>query len=265
MHMGCGKDAVPDDALPQMDMVWISGGTFQMGSASEWAGTDDHPVHQVTVSSFSISRHEINQAQYEAVMDTNPSRFRGPDRPVEQIDWYDAAMFCNRLSEIEGLAKFYDDEDLRASERPVRMTWEANGYRLPTEAEWEYACRAGTTSDYYNGNETQEVCVPLDPRLDIIGWYCGNAGDETHEVGEKAPNGFGLYDMSGNVFEWCNDWWGEYSADAQTDPTGPPDGTRPVRRGGSWGAAARFCQSAARGAGSPDGGHDYLGFRPVRR
>jgi len=261
---GCGEDGAPDDGVTQVSMVWIQGGTFRMGSTGQWAGTSDQPVHEVTVSSFFISTHEITQAQHEAVMDTNPSFFLGPNRPVEMLDWYEAARFCNRLSEIEGFSKFYDDDDLNSRALTVRMTWDATGYRLPTEAEWEYACRAGTTTDYHNGNETQEVCDPVDPNLSEIAWYCGNAGDETHDVGQKTPNGFGLYDMSGNVYEWCNDWWEEYSPDSQIDPRGPSTGTRHVRRGGSWGAAARSCRSAARGACIPEGRHDHMGFRIVR-
>ncbi|MBN1425919.1 SUMF1/EgtB/PvdO family nonheme iron enzyme [Candidatus Fermentibacteria bacterium] len=248
-----------------LDMVSLSGGTFQMGSTSSWAYSWEQPVHQVTVSAFSIAKDEVTQAQYQEVMGTNPSYFQGANRPVEQVTWWDAAKFCNALSAREGLTKFYNDDDLNSQASTVRMTWSANGYRLPTEAEWEYACRAGSTTDFYNGNLTNPYCEPLDPNLDLIGWYCGNSNDQTHDVGGKQPNTFGLYDMSGNVWEWCNDWYGDYSSGSQTDPTGPSSGSTRVRRGGSWYSYAQSCRSAYRYDYSPGYSYYDIGFRLVRR
>ncbi|MBN1426019.1 formylglycine-generating enzyme family protein [Candidatus Fermentibacteria bacterium] len=238
-------------------MVSLSGGTFQMGSTSQWADSDEQPVHTVTVSSFYMSKYEVTQAQYQEVMGTNPSYFQGANRPVERVTWYDAARFCNALSVSEGLTPCYNESNWSC-------TFSANGYRLPTEAEWEYACRAGTTTDYYNGNETQSGCSPIDPNLNLIGWYCGNANNQTHDVGGKQPNSFGLYDMSGNVWEWCNDWYGSYSSGSQTDPTGPSSGSYRVLRGGRWYDYAQCCRSANRFYNSPGGSSRYDGFRPVR-
>ncbi|HUU28405.1 MAG TPA: SUMF1/EgtB/PvdO family nonheme iron enzyme, partial [archaeon] len=230
-------------------LVTIPAGTFQMGSST--GNSDEQPVHTVTLTAFQISKYETTQAQYQEVMGTNPAYFTGDDnRPVEQVSWYDAVTFCNKLSESEGLEQCYN-----------LSTWECDftkdGYRLPTEAEWEYACRAGTTSNYYTGDN--------DSDLDKAGWYYGNSGSATHAVGGKQANSFGLYDMHGNVWEWCNDWYGSYGSASQTNPTGSSSGSYRVIRGGGWNISAGGCRSAVRDVnGPPDRVADHLGFRVVR-
>ena len=179
-------------------MVDIKGGVFTMGD-------DETGRVQVTLSPFMMDKFPVTQALYEQVMNKNPSNFKGEDRPVESVSWFDAVEFCNALSQQCGLDPAYtiDNEN-------VKRIPEANGYRLPTEAEWECACRAGTTGDRYG-------------ELDEIAWYDENSGRETHGVGQKQANGFGLHDMLGNVWEWCNDWYGDYPKEPVTDPGGSED------------------------------------------
>ena len=202
------------------DLVRIGGGTFIMGSPADERGRtgSEVPQHQVTVSSFYISKYEVTQAEYQEIMGINPSHNKGANLPVEQVSWLDAVEYCNKRSVKEGLTPAYTINGNNVS-------WEraANGYRLPTEAEGEYACRAGTQTPFYSGTSVEEA-----------GWYTGNSGGKTHPVGEKQPNSWGLYDMHGNVLEWCWDWLGDYSAQAQTDPLGAPQGTSRVYRGGCW-------------------------------
>jgi formylglycine-generating enzyme required for sulfatase activity len=179
-----------------MKFVRIDPGSFKMGSQ------DYGPVHEVTLSKgFYLQATEVTQTQWEAVMGANPSHFKGPDRPVERVSWDDAQEFLRRLNERE--------KDTR--------------YRLPTEAEWEYACRAG-------GQEPDTA-----PNLDDVAWWGKNSKNETHPVGQKKPNAWGLYDMRGNVMEWVQDGYGPYSPEAQVDPQGPPSGRARVLRGGSGG------------------------------
>jgi formylglycine-generating enzyme required for sulfatase activity len=229
--------------------VPVPGGTFQMGSA---AGLSyEQPVHSVTVSAFQMSRYEITQAQYLAVMAGNPSKFTGDDsRPVEQVSWYEAVTFCNKLSERVGLQPCYN-----------LTTWACdfsrNGFRLPTEAEWEYACRAGTATKYYTGEGESDLAR--------AGWYFGDREGATHAVGKKEPNAFGLYDMHGNVWEWCNDWYGKYEGASQVDPRGPATGTNRISRGGSWQDQANECRPTVRYDLDPGDKNYYLGFRVVRR
>jgi formylglycine-generating enzyme required for sulfatase activity len=235
----------------EITMVPIPADNFQMGSTT--GDPDEQPVHTVTLDySFQMSATEITQAQYEEAMGTNPSFFTGDNnRPVEQVSWYDAVTFCNRLSEAAGLEPCYD-----------LSTWECdfskNGYRLPTEAEWEYACRAGTTTNYNTGDSESD--------LDRAGWYDVNSGGTTHPVGQKDPNAWGLYDMHGNVWERCNDWYGVYSSESQTNPTGPESGSIRVARGGSALNIADFSRSAYRSNyAGPDYTSSVSGFRVVRR
>ena len=241
-------------------MVSISAGTFQMGSTGGIPGGES-PVHTVKISKdFLISKYEITQKLYNEVMVTNPSGFKGDNLPVESINWYDAIEFCNKLSDIEGLEKCYTINGTN-----VQCNWNANGYRLPTEAEWEYACKAGTTTDFYSGNLVNGACTPLDINMDSIGWYCGNSGNQTNEVGKKEPNAFGLFDMSGNVWEWCWDWFGSYPNSTVTDPKGPASGVYHILRGGSWNFDAYNCRSARRDGYTPSDSRDNdNGFRVVR-
>ena len=235
------------------NMVRIHGGTFTMGSPVSESGRekDEGPQHKVTVSSFYMGRYEVTQKEYQAVMGTNPSNFKGDNLPVENVSWYDAIEYCNKRSQIAGLTPAYTING-------DNVTWNrnANGYRLPTEAEWEYACRAGTTTAYNTGANIN----------DNTGWYNANSGSKTHPVGQKPANAWGLYDMHGNVWEWCWDRLGSYSSGSQTDPMGAASDSYRVRRGGGWGSSAEGAgaRSALRVSGDPDFRYYNLGFRLVR-
>lgn len=232
-------------------MVEIPAGTFRMGSARAAPGAisrNEGPVHDVTLSAFRLASTEVTQAQFEAVMGFNPSHFKGPELPVSDVGWYEAVAYANELSRREGLQPAYRLEPGPTPTAPL-VFWDrtADGYRLPTEAEWEYAARAGTTTDTYAG-DLQRLgpgfgggCEP-EPVLDRIGWHCGNVRDEGGmRVGRLQPNAWGLYDMLGNVWEWVWDWDNNfvpapYSDGAVVDPAGKAGngpGAR-VLRGGSW-------------------------------
>jgi formylglycine-generating enzyme required for sulfatase activity len=212
----------------RLEMIGIPAGSFCMGSPAGKGEDYEHPQHKVTVAAFYMGKYEVTQAQWRAVMGTNPSNFKGDDLPVENVSWDEAQEFCRKLSQMTG-----------------------HEYRLPTEAEWEYAARSGTTGDYA-GN------------LDAMGWYDANAGRRTHPVGQKQANGFGLYDMHGNVFEWVQDWYGTYQSGEVMNPQGSGSGSTRVFRGGSWYYTAAHCRSTFRYGYSP-GYHDInLGFRLVR-
>jgi formylglycine-generating enzyme required for sulfatase activity len=234
--------------------VRIQGGTFQMGSpANERGRYDGETRHQVTVNSFYMSKYEVTQREYKELMGTNPSFFKGDNLPVENVSWYDAIEYCNKRSEREGLTPVYT---IRGSEdnRAVRWNRSANGYRLPTEAEWEYACRARTTTAYNTGASINNN----------TGWYNANSAGSTQEVGQKAANAWGLYDMHGNVYEWCWDWYGSYASGAQADPVGAASGTNRVIRGGSWSDGGRYLRSAFRSFNTPSLRISDIGFRLVR-
>lgn len=216
----------------KLQMVEILTGSFCMGSSN--GETNENPVHRVTIThGFFMGKYEVTQAQWQAVMGANPSSFKGDDNlPVEQVSWDDAQEFINKLNEMNDGYK----------------------YRLPTEAEWEYACRAGTSGDYY----------AQDP--DDIAWYLDNSGKKTHRVGTKQANAFGLYDMSGNVWEWCRDWYVDTYNGAPTDGSARLSGGEQksrVLRGGSWLYAAALLRSALRNWGTPDFRYDNVGFRVV--
>ncbi len=216
-----------------MEFVLIPAGTFEMGSTK--GDKDEQPVHTVTISKpFYMGKYEVTQAQWQEIMGSNPSLFQGDgSRPVEQV-WFDVVQdFIGKLNAKEG----------------------KNHYRLPTEAEWEYAARAGTTTAYSFGDDAAQ--------LGEYAWYKDNASGQTHPVGQKKPNAWGLYDMHGNVWEWVQDWYQRYSPEAVTDPQGPQSGTHRSRRGGAWNNFAKICRSANRYsvAGFRD---DFLGFRLVR-
>jgi formylglycine-generating enzyme required for sulfatase activity len=237
-----------------LTMAPIPAGEFEMGDNR--GDPDERPAHKVRVSAFYMDTHEVTQKAYEALMQQNPSRSKGPDRPVEQVDWYHGALFCNMRSLKEGLKPCYDSKTLACD-------FNANGYRLPTEAEWEYACRAGTGDRFSFGND--------EARLKNCAWFKANAGQATHPVGQKTANPWGLYDMHGNVAEWCHDFYSEtfYSSSPAGDPHGPASGEKCVLRGGSWRTAEDGCRSSARNSETPrfaDAcfGSDACGFRCVR-
>jgi formylglycine-generating enzyme required for sulfatase activity len=230
-------------------MAVIPAGWFEMGSAA--GQPDEAPVHKVWIDSFLMDTTEVTQDQYTALMVVNPSHFKGGSMPVEQIAWAKAAVFCNKRSEAEGLEPCYDEET-------AACNFSANGYRLPTEAEWEYACRAGTG--------------PGESSLKEAAWFGENAAKTTHRVAEKKPNPWGLYDMLGNVAEWCNDAYGEhyYESSPDRNPRGPDAGKLYVLRGGAWNSRAEGCRPTYRAAENPGFqdacfARDTIGFRCVRR
>jgi len=233
-------------------LVSIPGGSFVMGD--EDGEEDERPARRVTLDAFEMSATEITQGQYESVMGENPSHFTGScDLPVEKVTWFDAISFCNALSMRAGLDPCYDVES-------GACDFSKNGFRLPTEAEWEYACRAGSTTEYYTGSTERDLA--------LAGWYGyegGNSDNRTHPVAEKKPNAWGLYDMHGNVLEWTNDWYGDYDPGATTNPTGNDRGFYKALRGGSWFSEASYCRSAFRINDRPDRNAYFTGFRIVRR
>ena len=214
------------------NMIKVDGGTFTMGATSEQEDPDknEKPTHQVTLSSYYIGETEVTQALWKAVMGNNPSYFKGDNLPVEKVSWEDCQTFIGKLNDLTG-----------------------KSFRLPTEAEWEYAARGGNRSNHtqYSGGSM----------IDDVAWYYGNSGSKTHSVKTKKPNELGLYDMSGNVWEWCQDWNGSYSSNAQTNPTGPDSGSFRVLRGGSWGDFDGFCRSSFRCNDSPGNRYYNLGLR----
>jgi formylglycine-generating enzyme required for sulfatase activity/predicted Ser/Thr protein kinase len=228
------KPTAPTRQSFEPEMVSVQGGTFMMGSpTSEQGHQSDETLHQVTVSSFRMSKYEVTQGQWGAVMGTNPSSFKeGDNYPVESVSWNEVQTFLRKLNAATG-----------------------KQYRLPTEAEWEYAARGGSNGSrsMYSGSSG----------LGSVAWYADNSGSTPHPVGQKQPNELGLYDMTGNVFEWCSDWFGNYPAGAQTNPKGASSSSGRVYRGGSWYVAPTFCRVAYRNSGAPgDRGAD-LGFRVV--
>ncbi|MCD4654968.1 formylglycine-generating enzyme family protein [bacterium] len=255
----------------------IPAGSFDRGSLPGEMCRDNNegPVKTITLTiPFLIQKTEVTQMQWVLVFGSNPSAFEGANRPVENVSWFDACIFCNRLSIEEGLTPcYYRNEGLSqvfTGTPPVtsgNVFWkeDVNGYRLPTEAEWEYACRAGTTSPYNNGMELLS-CYQVDENLDPIAWYRQNAGDMTHDVGLKQPSLWDLYDMHGNVDEWCWDWWGKvyYQTGSTTDPSGPETGMERVLRGGSWMIYPAGNRSADRGFYTPGVRRNIMGFRIAR-
>jgi formylglycine-generating enzyme required for sulfatase activity len=245
--------------------VRINGGTFTMGSPANEPGRDDDegPQHQVTVSAFYMGKYEVTQKEYQEVMGTNPSNFKGPNLPVENISWFDAVEYCNKRSQKEGLTPAYT---ISGAGNNLTVDWNrnANGYRLPTEAEWEYACRAGTTGPFNTGNNITTDQANYDGNHPYNNNAKGTYRDKTTPVGSFAPNPWGLYDMHGNVYEWCWDWYGSYPSGAQTDPVGAVTGTYRVARGGGWYSNGQNLRSARRSFDGPLNGGSILGFRLVR-
>ncbi|MDA9962627.1 formylglycine-generating enzyme family protein [Opitutales bacterium] len=220
-----------------MEMLWIKPGTFEMGSpSSEKDRDDDETPHMVTLTQgFYLGKHEVTQSQWEKVSGSNPTHFKGGDRPVEKVSWPDVTSFCNKLTASERMA----------GRLPAGMT-----YQLPTEAQWEYACRAGTKTSFSFGDEltSDQANIRGSPR-------------ETTDVGQYAANPWGFHDMHGNVWEWCADWYGAYPTGAGRDPVGPADGSYRVNRGGSWLSTASYARSAIRNRRGPANSNYILGFR----
>ncbi len=220
------------DATTGMEMIFVKGGCYRMGDTFGDGQSDEKPVHEVCVDDFYIGKYEVTQGQWQSVMGSNPSSFKncGENCPVEQVSWKDVSNFIDRLSSRTG-----------------------KRYRLPTEAEWEYAARSGGKSEKYAGGND----------VDAVAWYGGNSGSKTHPVGRKQPNGLGLYDMSGNVWEWCNDWYGSdyYGSSPRDNPEGPSSGSGRVNRGGDWSIAAGYVRAAIRYRDHPVARSLNLGFR----
>jgi formylglycine-generating enzyme required for sulfatase activity len=238
-----------------MPLVLVAAGEFVMGD--DGGDADEKPAHSVQVGAFYMDAQEVTQRSYVALMERNPSKFQGPDKPVDQVDWYHAALYCNMRSRKEGLKPCYDPKTLACN-------FEASGYRLPTEAEWEYACRAGSASKYSGGDDPAQ--------LKHSAWFKENAGQTSHPVRQKAPNAWGFFDMHGNVAEWCHDNYDEnyFQQKEHQNPRGPATGEKRVLRGGSWAASAEACRSSARNSETPrlaDAcfGSDTYGFRCVRK
>ena len=243
-----GSD-VPDN------MVFVKGGTFQMGSND--GDDDEKPVHSVTVSDFYIGKYEVTQKEWKEIMDNNPSHWKGDDLPVESVSWYDAVEFCNRKSEAEGLTKCYT-----GSGKNIKCNFSAGGYRLPTEAEWEYAACGGIEGE----NAHSRFRYSGSNNIGDVAWYSSNSGGKTHKVGTKQPNELGIYDMSGNVWEWCNDWYEEdyYNKSPKNDPRGPSSAEYSVLRGGSWNPYGNDCRVANRSSYAPSVSSSIIGFRFAR-
>jgi len=243
-------------------MVRINGGTFTMGSPANEPNSQssERPRRQVTVSSFSMSRYEVTQKEYQEIMGTNPSSFKGDNLPVVNVTWFDAIEYCNKRSQKEGLTPAYTITGRTPvtgypiTAATVTVNWNTNGYRLPTEAEWEYACRAGTKTAYNTGASIS----------DNTGWYKENSGGRIKPVEQKPANAWGLHDMHGNVWEWCWDWYGAYQTKAQTDPRGATAGVYRVARGGSWNSSAESTRSASRFIIDPGNRFNHIGFRLLR-
>lgn len=250
-----------DEPNTENGFVRIKGGTFTMGSPTDerWREKDEIQ-HSVTLNDFFLTQAEVSQKDYHAIMGNNPSYFKGDDRPVEMVSWYDAVNYCNALSEHEGLTPAY-----RINGTEVEWNREANGFRLPTEAEWEYACRAGTTSPFNTGrNITVEQANWYSSYPYIEGEGGGAYRRQTVSVNEFDANAWGLYNMHGNVSEWCWDRYGAYSQESQSNPTGPQVGINRVARGGGWYDYAKHVRSAYRSVAPPDYRDYKRGFRIAR-
>ena len=256
--------------------VIIHPGSFLMGSLlSEPGRSTSEVLHTVRLTTrFAIWTTEVTQGDFLQVMGYNPSLSKscGSSCPVENVTWHEALAFCNQLSKRAGLPQCFDcsggTQTISCGLKTAfignggRDYYKCKGYRLPTEAEWEYAYRAGTTTAFYNGSCTQPSAK--DPNLEKIGWYRENSGSTTHPVGKKTPNAWGLHDMAGNVWEWVWDPYGSYPSGSVTDPVGPSSGSYRVNRGGGWSGSAGGCRAGYRNYDAPGGRGDDLGFRLCR-
>ncbi len=233
MSSGSNTISIPVKNGINIEMVKVEAGTFMMGATSEMKKpySWEKPVHQVILTNdYYMGKYEVTQALWQAVMGNNPSKFKGDNLPVETVSWNDCQDFISKLNSLTG-----------------------RNFRLPTEAEWEYAARGGKKSRGYQYSGSSKISN--------VAWYDGNSGSKTHAVGTKQPNELGIYDMTGNVWEWCQDWYGSYSSSSRTNPTGATSGSIRVRRGGCWGINARYCRSSYRSFSTPVNRGNGLGLR----
>lgn len=280
--VGVGATVVPWDEwmgekkLERPRFVWIPSGTFDMGSPSDEIGrfTNEtrHPV--VITRPFFIQATEVTQGEWKRVMGSNPSSHKacGEGCPVDSVSWWDTLIYLNRRSVSDGLETCYELDNCSGipgqSYKCKGVAFKGlacEGYRLPTEAEWEYAARAGTQDPFFNGSAREQGCSPVDDALGEIAWYCGNSGARPHPVGQKTPNEWGLFDTAGNVTEWVWDWnFGDYAKEKAKDPLGAKKGAGRTYRGGNWSNFAADCRVGSRSYGTPEHRSADLGFRPVR-
>ncbi|MFO7660344.1 MAG: SUMF1/EgtB/PvdO family nonheme iron enzyme [Candidatus Cloacimonadaceae bacterium] len=252
--------------LVDFDMVEVPGNKFEMGDTAGFGRSDERPIQKVELNSFLVCRTPVTQKLWNLVMDDNPSNFQGFELPVEHISWYDAIEFCNRLSLMADFMPCYiidqDKTDPTNHNKNDGKKWlvqcnpEADGYRLLTEAEWEFAARGGSNSNYYNYAGSEQV--------GNVAWIKDNSGFKTHPVGQKKPNEIGLYDMSGNIWEWCWDWYDNYSETELVNPCGAENGQYKIIRGGSWADNKNYQRVASRGKENPSGKYSSIGLRIAR-
>ena len=257
--------------------ITIRAGSFVMGSSpNEQARYTNEQQHKVTLTrDFEIASTEVTQEQFKALLGYNPSQFEGCSKcPVETVNWYEALAYCNAMSKKAKLTACYTCRgagaevkcEVAEAFRGAKI-YDCPGYRLPTDAEWEYAYRAGTKTTYYNGDNNPAIrvnCSEKDPIADAIGWYCQNSGKRSHEVGQKKANAWGLFDMAGNVWEWCHDQYLAVIKRDETDPWGIADSPMRVVRGGAWKYYSRGMRAACRAWYNPYYRGDRHGFRPAR-
>lgn len=246
-HTHCNTVSIHEE-IDHNEFILVESGTFMMGEDND----PDCPSHQVTLSTFYIGKFQVTQKEWLRVMGNNPSKYKGDNLPVDSVSWYDVLEYCNKRSLDEDLTPCYLIDG-----NETICNWLADGYRLPTEAEWEFAARGG--------NQSQHFEFAGSNILGEVAWYAANSREKTHAVGTKKPNELGIYDMSGNVWEWCWDWWSNtYVTSPQFDPKGISTGTYRVHRGGGWSGNEARCKITRRFDSGPDGSLDRIGFRLVK-
>lgn len=261
-----------DDMFRPVEYTLVEGGTFMMGTAdnADYSEPDEFPTHQVTISPFIICKHEVTQAEFNRVMNYNPSCFaNGDDYPVERVNWYNAIEYCNRLSIRRGLQPCYTYTGHSTNpnfwphnwntyfHNNIVCNWNATGFRLPTEAEWEFAAKGGNFDEGYTYSGSND--------LSDVAWYWSNSDSQTHPILTKLPNQLGIFNMTGNIQEWCWDWYGSYTGTSQDNPRGPDTGLFKVRKGGAWDGNYTFQRITNRTYTYIMYGYEGMGFRVVRK